>query len=97
MKTSQLVGAIILANAIVFGGFAGIIHLDNHYRVERKAADQCWIKDGTYKGGKCEMPQKSPIQLRAEEACADDNYYVLEGDPVIYCIDSKHGVYKVNP
>lgn len=39
------------------GGFYGIMHVDHTQRMERKAADQCWVDGGTYTDGECKMPE----------------------------------------
>lgn len=93
MTTKQVAAIIISTVVLTFGGFYGIMQIDHNQRLERKASDQCWIKGGEYRDGTCEMPKKAELQQKAEDSCGHRQYIISDAD--IYCVDDKHGVFKV--
>jgi hypothetical protein len=96
--TNSKKSLIFLLVAVLFMGLAAFSNYRVHVqKQEQTASDLCWVKGGTYVDGTCHMPQKSETQVRIERACGTDNAYIMEGDPAVYCINDKHGLYKVEP
>lgn len=63
-RSAAIIGTVV---GIALGSFgAAQIGLASH-RVEQKASDDCWIKGGEYKDGRCEMPED--LMSNQEKVC----------------------------
>ena len=94
MNAKQAVAAIVTGAVITFGGFAGVIHLDNNLRMERKASDRCWIKGGTYKDGTCETPEDRMSPEAKVCTAMRGSYAVTTGDKFT-CYEDKGSVLEI--
>lgn len=94
------VTAVAATLGIFIGGFYGIMHIDHTQRMERKAADQCWVDGGTYTDGECKMPEDTRTdQVKVCEAL--NGTYVLiknkrTGEEDFTCYD-REGKEKTMP